>query len=77
MSAPSLTIAGGPESIDTGVYMVNAPCPRCGVVEEILVAIRSVLTTPEDGPGSLRVKIKGKARDHDCPQLRLTDGGES
>lgn len=60
-----------PTTLSTGVYLVEAPCPRCGVIEEILVALRSVLTQPEDDTGSIRVKIKGKARDHDCKQQRL------
>lgn len=60
------------ESLDTGTYYVNAPCPRCGVIEEILVAIRSKLTIPQDEIGKLGVALKGKARDHDCKQARLT-----
>lgn len=67
-------MTAAPKTLSTGVYVVEAPCPRCGVIEEILVSLRSVLTTPEDDPGSLRVKLKGKARDHDCKQGRLTDG---
>lgn len=61
------------DTLQTGNYVVDAPCPRCGVVEEILVRISSVLTTPQDDAGSLRVKVKGKARDHDCQQRRLPD----
>lgn len=70
MSDP--TTAAGPKTLPTGVYLVEAACPRCGAIEEILVAIRSVLTTPEDDTGSLRVRLRGKARDHDCRQLRLS-----
>lgn len=66
-------IEAGPEALDTGVYIVNAPCPRCGVIEECLISIRSVLTLPETETGSLRVKIKGKPRDHDCRQMRITE----
>lgn len=62
-----------PKTLSTGNYLVEAPCPRCGVLEEILVRLSSVLTTPEDDTGSLRVKIKGKPRDHDCKQGRLVD----
>jgi hypothetical protein len=69
-------IAPGPKTLPTGNYVVEAPCPRCGVIEEILVGIRSVLTTPEDDIGSLRVKIKGRARERDCRQQRLTEGSE-
>lgn len=61
-----------PKTLSTGVYLVEAPCPRCGVIEEILIALRSVLTQPEDDTGSIRVRIKGKARDHDCKQARMT-----
>lgn len=59
------------KTIETGVYLVEARCPRCGAIEEILCAIRSVLTTPEDDSGSLRLKLKHKARDHDCRQARM------
>lgn len=65
------TTTSDPTRLATGVYIVDAPCPRCGVIEEILVALRSVLTTPEDDIGSIRVKLKGKARDHDCHQQRI------
>lgn len=74
MSAGGVTVVGdGPKRLSTGVYLVDAPCPRCGVIEEILIALRSVLTQPEDDTGSLRVKVRGKARDHDCKQARLTE----
>lgn len=59
------------QSIQTGTYVVEAHCPRCGAIEEILCSIRSVLTTPEDDSGSLKVQLKGKARDHDCRQSRM------
>lgn len=65
------------KTIPTGVYLIEAACPRCGAIEEILVAIRSVLTTPEDDTGSLRVRLKGKARDHDCKQARLVVNAET
>ena len=57
------------KTLATGTYLVEAPCPRCGVIEEILVSLRSVLTQPEDDTGSIRVRLKGKARDHDCKQV--------
>lgn len=60
------------KNIETGTYIVEAHCPRCNAIEEILVGISSVLTTPEHETGSLRVKLKGKARDHDCKQARIT-----
>jgi hypothetical protein len=60
------------ETLSTGIYLVDAPCPRCGVVETVLVRIGVVLTTPDDSVGALRVKLKGKAVDHDCHQTRLT-----
>lgn len=71
MADTTIDVAGGPERLSTGTYLVDTPCPRCGVVEEILVAITSVHTLPMDAPGSLRVKLKGKARDHDCAQMRV------
>ena len=61
-----------PKTLDPGVYVVNAACPQCGVIEEILVKIRTVVTIPEDDIGSLRVGLKGKAREHDCRQIRLS-----
>ena len=54
------------------VYLIEAACPRCGAIEEILVGLRAVLTTPEDDMGSLRIRLKGKPRDHDCKQDRIT-----
>lgn len=62
-----------PKTIETGTYLVEAPCPRCGVVEEILARLSTVLTTPQDDAGALRVKIKSKPRDHDCAQGRIAD----
>lgn len=74
MSAGGVTLVGdGPKRLPTGVYLIDAPCPRCGVIEEILVALRSALTITEGDTGSLRVKVRGKARDHDCQQARLTE----
>lgn len=64
------------KTLSTGTYLVEAPCPKCGALEEILVSIRSVLTTPEDDTQQLKVRLKGKARDHDCRQERIaTDAG--
>lgn len=65
-------VASGPQVLQPAVYLIDAACPRCGVIEEILVRIGVVLTTPDDSVGSLRVKVKGKAREHDCQQGRLT-----
>lgn len=70
--ATDTTVANGPQVLQPDVYLIDAACPRCGVIEEILVRVGVVLTTPDDGSGSLRVRIKGKARDHDCQQGRLT-----
>lgn len=61
----------GSEKLLTGTYLVDAPCPKCGVIEEVLVSIESVLTLPQNSSGSLRVRLQGKALDHDCAQLRL------
>jgi hypothetical protein len=63
---------GDDKGLQTGTYLVDAPCPRCGVIEEILVSLQSVLTQPEGDVGSIKVRIRGKARDHDCKQARLT-----
>jgi hypothetical protein len=71
--------AGEYETLSTpGLYLIDAVCPRCAVVETVLCRIGVVLTTPDDGPGALRVKLKGKAVDHDCGQSRLevVIGGE-
>lgn len=58
-------------TLDTGDYYVSAPCPRCGVVEEILASIRSHVGIPQDAMGKLTVKLKAKGRDHDCHQRRI------
>lgn len=67
----AITVANGPKSLDTGVYTVQAPCPRCGVIEDILVAIKTQLTTPQDAIGKLAVKLKSRGVDHDCQQQRI------
>lgn len=61
----------GTKTLQTGVYIIEAACPRCGAIEEILVGIRAVVTIPENDLGKLAVRMKGKARDHDCRQSRL------
>lgn len=61
----------GTKTLETGVYIVEAACPRCGAIEEILVSIRAVVTIPEADLGKLAVRLKGKPRDHDCRQARL------
>lgn len=66
-----------PKTLQTGVYLVETSCPRCGAIEEILVSLRAVLTTPEEDTGSLRVRLKGKARDHDCKQARMVVSAET
>lgn len=70
MSAPEQ--AKDPERIQPGVYLVDAPCPLCGVVDEILAKIGVTLTTSTDDIGSLKVRIKAKPREHDCQQQRIT-----
>lgn len=67
----AITVANGPKSLDTGVYTINLPCPRCGVIEEVLVSIKSQLTTPQDEIGKLAAKLKGRPVDHDCQQQRI------
>lgn len=63
--------ANGPKTLQTGVYTVDAACPRCGAIEEILCSIRSVVTIPETDLGKLAIKLKAKPRDHDCRQTRM------
>lgn len=65
------------KTIPTGTYLVEAPCPNCGVIEEVLVGLRSVLTTPQDDQASIKVSCKGKARDHNCGQTLIRIGEES
>lgn len=52
--------------IGTGYVTVDAPCPECGALVEILATIRSVLTVPQDDAGSIRLRLKAKAVDHEC-----------
>lgn len=59
------------DALQTGVYMVDARCPRCGAIEEIAVRLQTVLTMPEQDIGSLKVRLRMKARDHDCKQSRI------
>jgi hypothetical protein len=52
--------------IGTGFVWVDAPCPECGALVEILAAVRSVLTVPQDDAATIRLRLKAKAVDHDC-----------
>lgn len=73
------TTTAGTKTLQTGVYLIEAACPRCGAIEEVLVSIRAVVTIPEADLGKLAVRLKGKARDHDCRQVRMVvnaDTGE-
>lgn len=54
--------------LNTGPYYVDAECPRCGAIETVLVAIKSVLTATQGDLSSLRVKLYGKAREHACAE---------
>lgn len=73
MSEQIATDADGTKVIDPGVYVVNAACPQCGSVEEIAVRIGVVVSIPDDDTGKMRVRSRGKARDHDCRQRRLVE----
>lgn len=65
-------MAGEKQTIPTGTYLFEAPCPRCGVIELLLASVRSVHTLGEDEIGSLRLRLRTKAVDHDCRQIRIT-----
>lgn len=52
--------------IGTGYVWVDAPCPECGALIECLAVIRSVLTVPQDDPGTIRLRLKAKPVDHEC-----------
>jgi hypothetical protein len=65
-------------TIATGTYVVEAPCPECGQLVEVLVRLSSVLTIAQDDAPSLRVKCKGEAVGHYCGrglQLTLAEDG--
>jgi len=64
----------GTRTLDTGVYLVDAPCPMCGALEPILVKIATVVTVPQDDVASMRVKLHAKAIDHMCRQLKIGGG---
>jgi hypothetical protein len=54
------------QRIGTGYVWIDAPCPECGALVEVLAIIRSVLTVPQDDAGTVRVRLKSKAVDHQC-----------
>lgn len=56
------------EQLDPGTYWIDAPCPRCGSLEPIPVALSTVLQVPSDDLTTLRVKAKTKAVPHSCGQ---------
>lgn len=58
-------------TLSTGTYWIEAPCPRCGQIEHVGIALSTVLTTPQDATASLKVKSSSKGVDHDCGQNRL------
>lgn len=49
-----------------GFHVVDAPCPRCGLLVEAYVWLSTVLTSPQDDVPTLRVKSKSKPVEHDC-----------
>lgn len=61
--------------LQIGTYIVDAPCPRCGSLESILIRLTSVLTEDTDSDvATLRARMKAKAVDHMCGSRRLLDG---
>ena len=52
--------------VGTGYVWVDAPCPECGALVELLAVVRSVLTVPQDDPGTIRLRLKSKPVDHAC-----------
>lgn len=71
------TTTTGTKTLQTGVYLIDAACPRCGAIEEILMSLRAVVTIPEGDLGKLAVKLKAKPRDHDCRQARMIVNAET
>lgn len=62
--------------IETGLYWVDAACPKCGVVSEVAVTIRAVVTFPEDERATLGLKCKSSKIDHSCGQTSLRLAGQ-
>lgn len=52
--------------VTTERIAVLTPCPICGVGELIAVDLSAILTTPDDGVSTLRVKASSKALEHWC-----------
>lgn len=74
-----MTDADRTPRIPTGYVWIDAPCPECGALVEVLAVIRSVLTVPQDEAGTIRVRLKANAVDHECRNgvqaaLLLRDG---
>lgn len=64
-------------TIGTGYVRVDAPCPECGSIAEVVARIGTTLTTPDDDVPTLRLRLKAKAVPHECRagrgQLTITD----
>jgi hypothetical protein len=60
-----------PLPLPPGTYTVAARCPNCLETALILVAVRVVLTVPDDDVATLRVRTKAKPVDHRCGQTAV------
>lgn len=56
--------------IACGLYMLNLQCPDCATVIEVPITLDTRLTMDATG-SQLAAKLRGKAIDHECGQLRL------
>lgn len=52
--------------IGTGFVWIDAPCPDCGALVEVLALVTSVLTVPQHDAATVRVRLKAKPVDHEC-----------
>lgn len=56
--------------IGCGLYLLNLVCPDCATVIEVPITLDTRLTMDSSGT-QLAAKLRGKAIDHECGQLRL------
>ena len=59
------------EQLGLGVWWVDAPCPRCGTVESLVVELSTRLVTPSDDVPQLELKARVSKTPHTCGQLSI------
>lgn len=59
------------DKIHEGTHLLVVKCPQCKINQEILIGLSGVLKIPTGEAPTLAAKLKAKAVDHKCNQLRL------